>query len=172
MRLKILVLLSLSVISGVFSAETLGQRIREVTEVTVEVSPGSIGSNRAFKIILRQDGSAAYHGQAGVALIGKYKGVITKDQYDQLTKLIVTNGFLEMRSRLPSSTAFGGSQNMPMVTSSLVRTSAVVSGKRKTISRATGVKIDEPEQPSKELLEIEFAITSLATKLNWVKTGQ
>lgn len=172
MRFRFLVLLSLSVISVVFSAETLGQKPLEVTEVTLEVSPGSIGSNRAFKIILRQDGSAAYHGQAGVALIGKYKGVITKDQYDQLTRLIMTNGFLEMRSRLPSSTAFAGSQNMPIVTSSLVRTGAVVNGKAKTISRATGVKIDESEQPSKELLEIEFAITSLATKLTWVKTGR
>lgn len=173
MKLKLPILLGLGVIAlavASVGASTL-QEPQDITEVTLEMAPGSLGSGREFKITYRQDGSASYHGKANVKLEGKYSGTLTKDEFNQLVALIKSKNFSSLKSTFPSSrsTAIAGQSNMPTVISPTVATSIVQDGKRRTIERVVNTKINYPDAPSKELLEIESAITALATKVKWEK---
>jgi hypothetical protein len=174
MKFWLLAALSFGVITLIISsASVCAQQKRDtITEVTLEMVPGSYGSGREFKITFRQDGSALYHGKANVKLQGKYSGTLSKDEFDQLVKLIEEKNFSELKSTFPSSrsTALASNPNMPTLISPTVATSIVTNGKRRTIERVLNTKINYPNAPAKELLEIENAITSLAMKVKWTKT--
>jgi hypothetical protein len=171
MRVKYYQFLVVVFVSIVFAHSTAAQTPEYVSEVTLEMSPSNMGG-RAFTITIRNDGTAEYHGKTGVTMLGKFVGQITKLQFDSLAEVIRSAKFAKMKSPTVSSSAFGGSQDMPMVTSALVRTSAVINGKKKTVSRPSSVKIDASDRPPGELLEIERAITDLATKVIWTKASK
>ncbi|HEV8591648.1 MAG TPA: hypothetical protein VGQ55_06065, partial [Pyrinomonadaceae bacterium] len=109
------------------------------------------------------------HGTAGVPLIGKYKGVIGRAQFDQIAEMIRTKQFIKMRSSFLPTTAFAGSQNLPTINAGYIRTTAVINGKRITIARPTNIRIDSSDRTPKGLLDVESAITGIATRLSWTK---
>ena len=145
------------------------QSAQNVTEVTLEVAPNSFGPIRSFKITLKQDGSAAYLGTAGVPLIGKYKGVIGRAQFDQIAEVIRAKQFIKMRSSFLPATAFAASQNLPTINAGYIRTTAVINGKRITVIRPTNIRVDSSDRTPEGLLDVESAITRFATRLSWTK---
>src|SRR5687767_9775945 len=65
----------------------------DISEITLEMSPGSSTTSRAFKITLRRDGTAFYHGEANVKLKGKYKGSISEEDFLRLAAFIEERKF-------------------------------------------------------------------------------
>lgn len=143
----------------------------EISEIVLEMTPGSSEKARAFKITFRKDGTARYEGLENVKLMGKYKGTISRADFDQLAEMIRTKKFRDLKSASPSarSASFATSSNFPGFIATSVSTSVVTGGKRTTIERVLNAKINNPDAPPKELLEIESAITALATRVSWEK---
>ena len=139
------------------------QENESVSEVTLEMTEG-LANARAFKIVLRKDGTALYHGMANVPLIGKYKGSITSDDFNNLVAFLSVRKFNKLKSTMGSATTATIAVSAPVV-----MTSVVEGGKRRTITRAYRVKVNNPDAPAKELLEIENAITAVAVRIKWEK---
>lgn len=142
------------------------QKEQAITEITLEMKEG-FGNSRAFKIVFREDGTAVYHGIADVPLKGKYKGTISEEEFDELVEFLTVRNFNRLQSTGPLVVT-GGTPVGSMSASSIV-TSVVVGGKRRNVERAYNMKIDNPNPPTKELLEIEKAITTLSERVKWEK---
>lgn len=161
------------IILGVFcvialsvSVSSASQEKLAITDITLEMKEG-FGNSRAFKIVFREDGTALYHGIADVPLKGKYKGTISKEEFNELVEFLTMRNFNKMESTGPLVVS-GGTLAGPMSASSIV-TSVVADGKRREVERAYNMKIDNPDPPAKALLEIENAITALSRRVNWEK---
>lgn len=148
------------------SSISASQEKQVITEITLEMKEG-FGNSRAFKIVFREDGTALYHGISDVPLKGKYKGIISKLEFNELVEFLTAGSFNNLEGTGPLVVS-GGTLAGPISASSVV-TSVVAGGKRREVERAYNMKIDNPDQPAKELLEIESAITTMATRIKWEK---
>lgn len=170
MKSKLFVIIALFLVSFfVHTRAVLGQ---DVTEVTLEMSPGNYGVIREFKITFRSDGNAFFHGKQSVSLIGKYHGTITKEEFSQLAKLAVTSNFFSLKTGVSSSSASSTSPNMPTIIAPVVITSVKLSNKKQRVIQrqyTADVKVNSPANPPRELLEIESAITNLSMSVKWEK---
>lgn len=140
----------------------------EITEIGVEMTPGYSTSARAFTILLKRDGTASYHGIANMKLLGKFKGTISTEDFDALAQFLKAKNYAKLKSLTLSGNAASVSSTVPLMGATMT-TIVVVGGKRRTIERPLSVKVDGPDAPPKELLEIENAITSTAMKIKWAK---
>ncbi|MDX6611138.1 MAG: hypothetical protein QOD75_324 [Blastocatellia bacterium] len=168
----ILVGLMMGLISSVGVAQSVrSDQSAEITEVTLEMNPGSSTSARDFRIVLRSDGTASYEGRANVKLQGKYQGLFAKEDFAQLAKFVSEHHFGDLTS-FPSSkaaTVTFSELNSFAIAAPTIRTSILQNTKRITIERPVGVKINNPKPPPKDLLDIENAITTAATRIKWDK---
>jgi len=146
------------------------EQVEEITEVTLEMNPGSSPSARDFRIVLRSDGTALYEGKANVKLLGKYQGLFPKEDFAQLATFIREHHFSELKNSFTKGTIVSFSSQVSVAFAApTVRTSIVQDTKRQTIERPVGVKINSPKTPPKDLLAIENAITTSATRIKWDK---
>ena len=146
------------------------QQSQEITEVTLEMNPGSSPSARNFRIVLRSDGTALYEGKANVKLKGKYQGLLPREDFAQLVNFIREHHFSDLRTSFSKAAIVSFSSQVSVAFASpTVSTSIVQDTKRHTIERPVGVKINSPQSPPKDLLAIENAITTIATRIKWAK---
>jgi hypothetical protein len=148
------------------------QNAPPITEITLEMNPGSSQSARAFKIRLHDDGTAFYDGSANVKLMGRFHGPFAQADFQRLAQFIEGHGFFQLKTAFPSSrgasVTFSSEASIGIVAPSVITT--VKRGSKQTsIDRPVGVKINDPEPPNKQLLEIENAITSAAMQIKWEK---
>ncbi|HYW71663.1 MAG TPA: DUF6438 domain-containing protein [Pyrinomonadaceae bacterium] len=136
-----------------------------ITEITLEMNPGSSPSARAFRIHLLDDGTGFYTGDANVKLMGKYRGLLAREEFQRLAQFIEEHGFFKLKTVFPSSR---GSSTFGVVAPSVITTVKKASNQT-SIERPIGVKINDPEPPGKQLLDIENAITSAAMQIKWEK---
>lgn len=145
------------------SASLASQKKEAITEITLEMTEG-LANSCAFRIVLRKDGTAFYHGMANVKLLGKYEGTISKEEFAELADFLTARHF----NKIKSTTGTTISATAPIqVSVPIVRTGVVEDGKRTTVVRAYKVKVNNPDPPAKKLLEIENAITTTATHIKW-----
>lgn len=148
------------------SVSWASQEEKATTEITLEMTEG-FGNSRAFEIVLREDGTALYHGIADVPLKGKYKGTISKEEFNGLVEFLTVRNFNRMESTGPL--VVSGNTLIGQISASSIVTSVVTGGKRRKVERAYNMKIDNSAPPAKELLEIENAITTMAGRIKWEK---
>src|SRR6185436_13180859 len=95
-----LLLLALIVDASCSSAPTssLGEGKHQISEITLERS-GSWGMKSGYKAVLRKDGTAEYLGDIHAKRKGKYRGNLSTDQFQRLTRLITTNDFFSLEDK-------------------------------------------------------------------------
>jgi len=141
-----------------------------ITEVTLEMSPGSSSTARDFKIVLRNDGTASYEGRANVKLLGKFQGPFPMEDFAKLEKFINEHHFGELTVfASASATVSFSALDSFSISAPTIRTTLVQTKKQTRIDRPVGVKINNPKPPPKDLLDIENAITTAATHIKWDK---
>lgn len=167
----ILIILLMGFLGSFGAPQSLGlPQTEEITEVSLEMNPGSSPSARDFRIVLRSDGTAFYEGKANVKLIGKYEGLFPKDDFAKLAKFVKEHHFSELKTSFSKGAIVSFSSQVSVAFAApTVRTSIVQDTKRQTIERPVGVKINSPKTPPKDLLAIENAITTSATRIKWDK---
>jgi hypothetical protein len=150
------------------SAPTAGQTAEEISEITLQMTPGT-GGGMDFKVVLRRDGTASYKGGNSQKLKGKFKGTISEEEFGELAKFISDRNFFSIKNSIISLGASPTSMGMPTVLPAIVSTTIVASGRKKLAEYPIGVKVNEREEPPKELIQISNAIMNVATKIRWTK---
>lgn len=147
----------------------LSQQAETITEISLEIQPGSFFQQRELKITFRKDGTAYFNGKEKAPRRGKYKGLITTAEFDNLAKLIADRKFNNLKSSLPVSSEFTRGPNSVGISPGSIVTTVVINGKRRSVQRLTNVKLDSLSVPSKDLLVIENAILTSSEKITWTK---
>jgi len=123
----------------------------KISEITLERS-GSWGRQSGYKVVMRKDGAAEYTGDIHAKRKGKYTGMISTEQFEQLAKLIIENDYFSLEDKYHA-----------LVTDTdTVTTNIVYSGGRKTVEdfgRGGGVGLTRIEQEIDRVLE----------RIAWVK---
>src|SRR6185436_987486 len=148
-----LILLSVIVAASCSSAPTssLAEDKHQISEITLERS-GSWGMESGYKAVLRKDGTAEYLGDIHAKRKGKYRGNLSTDQFQQLSKLITTNDFFSLEDKYRAR----------ITDTDTVTTIIVYSGGRKAVE-------DFGRGGGQRLTEIEQAIDSTAEQILWIK---
>ena len=148
-----LLLLAVIVAASCSSAPTssLADDRHQISEITLERS-GSWGMKSGYKAVLRKDGTAEYLGDIHAKRKGKYRGNLSTDQFQQLSKLITANDFFSLEDKYRA----------PVTDTDTVTTSVVYSGGRKAVE-------DFGRGGGERLTRIEQAIDSTAEQIVWIK---
>ncbi|MBA3247605.1 MAG: DUF6438 domain-containing protein [Pyrinomonadaceae bacterium] len=123
----------------------------QISEITLERS-GSWGIRSGYKIVLRKDGTAEYAGDIHAKRKGKYHGEISKEQFEQLTKVIIENDYFSL----------GDKYRAPVTDTDTVTTSIVYSEGRKRVE-------DFGRGGGERLTKIEQEIDQVAEQIAWAK---
>ena len=153
-RLKAtLLLFALFVAAGcsLASRSNLVEDKYQISEITFERS-GSWGVKSGYKVLLRKDGKAEYVGDVNAKRKGKHQGVISKEQFEQLAKLILANDFFSLEDRY---------QAQATDTDTII-INVLYSGGRKRVE-------DFGRGGGERLTEIERAIDNAAEQIAWLK---
>ncbi len=70
-------------------------RARSITEISIERT-GCTDPCPAYRAVLRRDGTVEYHGNDQAPLPGYWIGRLTSVDFDELSRVIVQHGFLDM----------------------------------------------------------------------------
>lgn len=148
-----------------------------ISEISLEMTQGSIefgkSLGRAFKIILRRDGTALFEGKANVKLLGKYRGTIPEADFDRLAEFLISKRYDQINDELPQRmTTSAGEIRVTPYDSPVVTTGVVRGGKQKTIRRLTIVSSEYKNKVPKGITEIENAITEASMKIKWAKMDE
>jgi hypothetical protein len=130
-----------------------------ITEVFIERT-GCYGACPVYKAVLRRDGLSAFTGVENAKRKGKYKARIDRDDFDRLAEFLSSRGFFALNDKY--------SEGWMVQDVSTITTSAVRSGKRKTVKRKT-LSDNDPKAAPVELIEIEKAIDEAVERLEWEK---
>lgn len=149
----------------VFIRQQIEDRIKNlsqedpITEVSIERA-GCYGPCPVYKAVLRRDGLSMFIGGENAKRTGKYKARIDKGEFDRLAEFLSSRGFFALKDKYSEGWVV---QDIPTIT-----TSAVRSGKRKTVKRKT-LSDNGPKAAPAELMEIEKAIDAAVEQLEWEK---
>jgi hypothetical protein len=146
----------------------------KISEISLEMVQGRIefGNRlgRAFKVILSREGTASFEGKANVKLIGKYRGRISKEEFDNLADSLISKKYSQIDNDLPfRMSKAAGIETITFYDSPVVITSVTHDGKQKVIRRLTIVDSNYKKSIPKEITEIEKAITDAAMGIRWEK---
>lgn len=141
---------------------TVDPRQYQISEITYELDV-NWGIKETDKIILRNDGTAEYLANLGMALRrgqaksaaeqkGSFHATFDARQFDRLAALVVQRDFLSRKDRYSAS----------IVDASTITTSIRYAGGRKTVVNYGGEGDDE-------VGEIQSAIISVAKSIHWQK---
>ena len=175
MRTLLLILALMPLITLHASATSSTQEESTITEISLEMAQGSIefgkSLGRAFKIVLRSDGTALFEGKANVKLLGKYRGTMPVADFDRLANFLISKKYYQINDELPQRmTPSAGEVRVTPYDSPVVTTGVVRGGQtKKTIRRLTIVSSEHKSRVPKEITEIENAITEAAMKIKWAK---
>lgn len=128
-----------------------------ITEITLERTR-CYGPCPIYKVVLRRDGQSIYVGKEHVQRIGTFKTTINKDDFDRLAHFLSSRGFFDLKDKY--------SDGFRVQDISTDITSAVRSGKRKTVKRKT-LSDQGPNAAPAALREIEKAIDETIEQLDW-----
>lgn len=123
----------------------------QISEITLERS-GSWGVKSGYRLVLWKDGTAEYVGDIHAKRKGKYHGKVSTEQFGQLTKLIVENGFFSLENKYQAQVADGDT----------IKTSVVYAGGRKTVE-------DYGRGGGERLTKIEQMLDNTAEQIVWIK---
>jgi uncharacterized protein YdbL (DUF1318 family) len=132
-------------------ATNLAEDKYQITEITFEQS-GSWGVQYGYKVVLRNDGTAEYVGDINAKRTGKYRGQISKDQFERLAGLMTKNNYFMLKDKYRA----------PVTDTETITTSVVYNEGRKVVENYGG-------GGSKELSEIEQAIVKAIEQIMWEK---
>lgn len=122
-----------------------------ITEITLERTR-CYGNCPAYRLVLRQDGTATYIGRANVERIGTYRGKIDEYTFDRLSDLLRSEGYFELRDHYSLTVT-----DLPSVI-----TSALLIGKRKTV-------VNYGDTGPVKLWGMELAIDAVSEHIKWTK---
>jgi hypothetical protein len=123
----------------------------QISEIALERS-GTWGLKSGYKLVLHSNGSGEYNGDVDAKRKGKYQGMISRDQFEQLARLIAANDFLLLKDKYHA-----------LVTDTdTVMVSIVYSGGRKTVE-------DFGRGGGDKLTQIEQSIDTIAEQIVWAK---
>jgi hypothetical protein len=123
----------------------------QITEITLERTM-CFGTCPAYKVILRQDGTAIYIGKAFVERKGRYQGTVYKYYFDRLVKLLQALNYFALKDNY----------SKPVTDLPTVITTVLQGDKLKNIRNYGNVG-------PIELWGIEMAIDAVATRVKWEK---
>ena len=149
----LLVLFTLICIIGcAFAPKTsLAEDKRQISEITLERSGGMVFGS-SYKVVLRKDGTAEYVGDLYAKRRGKYRGQISKEQFERLVKVIVENDYFSLDDKYHAE----------VTDSDTITTSVVYSGGRKRVE-------DFGRGGGERLTKIEEEIDKVAEQIAWVR---
>jgi hypothetical protein len=149
----LLVLFALICIIGyAFAPKTsLAENKRQISEVTLERSGGMVFRS-GYKVVLRKDGRAEYIGETYAKREGKYRGHISKEQFERLAEVIVENDYFSLDDKYHAE----------VTDSDTITTSVVFSGGRKRVE-------DFGRGGGERLTNIEREIDKVAEQIVWVR---
>lgn len=130
---------------------SLGQDKYQISEVTLERS-GSWGIRSGYRVVLRENGTAEYAGDIHAKREGKYRGAISKDLFESLTKVIIENDYFSLKDKY----------HAPVTDTDTVTTSIVYSGGRKRVE-------DFGRGGGESLTRIEQEIDKVAEQIAWIR---
>lgn len=174
LRTLLLILILMPHMTADASAASAARANSAITEISLEMAQGSVEVGkpvgRAFKIVLRRDGTALFEGKANVKLIGKYRGTIPEADFERLAEFLISKRYDRINEELPfRMTPAAGEIRATPYDSPVVTTGVVRAGKPKTIRRLTIVSNEHKNRVPKEITEIENAIAEAAMKIKWAK---
>ncbi len=81
---------------------SLAEDKHQISEITLARS-GSWGIRSGYKVVLRKVGTAEHAGDIHAKRKGEYHGKISKDQFEQLAKIIIESDYCPHRGGLKPS---------------------------------------------------------------------
>ncbi len=149
----LLVLFTLIWVAGCAFAPkpSLAEDKYQISEITLERS-GSWGIRSGYKVVLHKDGAAEYAGDTHAKRKGKYRGQISKEQFEQLAKVIIENDYFSL----------GDKYRAPVTDTDTITTSVAYAGGRKRVE-------DFGRGGGERLTKIEQEIDKVAEQIAWVK---
>jgi hypothetical protein len=141
--------------NSVTAEPTANPQQYQISEITYELDV-NWGIKETDKIILRNDGTAEYVANLGMALrrghAGLFHATFDARQFEQLAALVIQRDFFSRKDRYSSG----------VVDASTITTSVRYAGGRKTVVNYGGGGDDE-------VGEIQSAVISVAKSIHWQK---
>lgn len=155
MKIILSILVLILAVAFAMNKSASAQTVGDITAIALK-NDGGFGYDKGYEIVLHKNGAASYIGGANsYPRKGKFRGAITKQQFDRLARLIVSKDFFTLKDRY----------EVKLYDAATITTTVVYKNGRKTVVNPMG-------SAGRNLSDIENAIETIAAKIQWVKEGE
>jgi hypothetical protein len=112
----------------------------------IDANPGK------YQVTLRRDGTATFHGEANVAMLGDYTGVVGREDFRRFASLLVAMNYFTTPEQQGGDVIFPGGASLAVK----------YGGKTRQVDR-------DSRQVTLELWGLEAAIDGVASDIKWQK---